>query len=108
MASDDDGCVAWLTDLLGNPFTFSFYIVDGDGYLLVGNDLLQEAQILNDEGLVVISQVGNSTTDNSIYFFSYHSPGNRTHLFGIPITGTRHEILLFLHTLSICNAEPAA
>ncbi len=76
-----------LSDLLGNPFTFSFYVVDGDGYLLVGNDVLQKAQLLNDEGLVVISQGGTSTTDNSIYFSSYHSPGNRTHLFAIPSQG---------------------
>ncbi len=33
-----------LSDLLGNPFTFLFYIVDGDGYLWVGNDDLQKAQ----------------------------------------------------------------
>ncbi len=35
----------------------------------------------------MISQGGNSSTDNSIYFSSYHAPGNRTHLFAIPPQG---------------------
>ncbi len=30
------------------------------------------------------SQRRNSSTDNSIYSSSYHSPGNHTHLFAIP------------------------
>lgn len=44
-----------LSDLLGNPFTIPFYIVDGNGYLLVGNDVLRDACLLNDKHLIIIS-----------------------------------------------------
>ncbi len=58
-------------------------------------DVLEEAQLLNDEGLVVISKGGNSITDNSVYFSSYHSPGNGTHLFAIPSQGLGMKSFFF-------------
>ena len=74
-----------LTDLLGNPFTISFYIVDGNGYLPVGNDVLRYAHLLNDKHLIIISRDKNSpNTENLVYLSSYHSLDNRRHLFVVP------------------------
>ena len=74
-----------LSDLLGNPFTIPFYIVDGNGYLLVGNDVLRDACLLNDKHLIIISPEKTSPKrEDPVYLSSYHSSDNRTHLFVVP------------------------
>ncbi len=38
-----------LADLHGTRFELPFYLVEGNGYLLVGNAIASKCQILNDE-----------------------------------------------------------
>jgi len=73
-----------LSDLHGTEFKLPFYIVKGDGYLLVGNNIAKQSKLMNNQNLIIIPPNTESLSDKELTLPTYHSEGNRTRLMVIP------------------------
>ncbi len=73
-----------LTDLLGSSIAIKFYLVEGDGYLLVENDIARESQLLNEENLFILPGKADKPLAKDIHLPTYHISENRTHLMVVP------------------------
>ncbi len=73
-----------LVDLYGTHFKLKFYLVEGDGYLLVGKKIASKCQIRNDENLLIIPEGTEGISMEKIFISTYLSHDHRTHLLVVP------------------------
>ncbi len=67
-----------LVDLYGTHFKLKFYLVEGDGYLLVGNKIASKCQIRNDENLLIIPEGNEGISMEKMVNSTYLSHDHRT------------------------------
>lgn len=70
----------------GQKIEVPFYIVEGNGFLLLGNNLVRNARILNDKNLVIIPRNNQAVNNTALYLPTYHCEENRTRLQSVPST----------------------
>ena len=70
--------------LRNTEFYLPFYIVPGDGYLLVGNNIAEKSKVLNDENLLVIPPNTQNLSTEELVLSTYHSEFHRTRLLVVP------------------------
>ena len=73
-----------MTDLRGNEFHLPFYIVRGNGYLLIGNNIAKKSKIHNSQNLIIIPANTENLSNEELILSTYHSEGNRTRLLVLP------------------------
>jgi len=72
-----------MTDLNGISFKLPFYIVNGDGVLLLGNDVCSKSNTLNDQNLLIVPPGVGSLSDSRLALPIYNNE-QRTHLLIVP------------------------
>ncbi|PXF46448.1 hypothetical protein BWQ96_03773 [Gracilariopsis chorda] len=80
-----------VVDILGNEASIPFYIIDGDGLLLLGNEFVHRGNLLGQESLLTIPPVVAGKVGLALQTYNSRLPGDsedsiRTRLLVIPST----------------------
>ncbi len=73
-----------LVDLHGTRFELPFFLVQGDEYLLAGNNIAFKCHLRDDENVIMIPEGIEGLSGKRIFMPTYLSCYHRTHLLNIP------------------------